>query len=334
MGRGGGGWGRVSIGTREPCSDRDQVARSDHLHLAAFNDIRPSRLLTILSNACPHRTRLKAKNPLATQPIPIRRTANPSQHNLSVLSLEPAFSLSSRSNSQSHSDSNPNNPLPMLSLLPSSYASTSSSADALVQTPGDRVAAYTHTLPRIASQTPDEMYTRDLKGKGKERGRSDDSPPVLPPLGFSPPIVILSPSGDLWPDIGVASSSNVVASPLYFPRRRAYRTDGDDPLETDGGIEVDITNYEGRFLSSASIPHSPLPRHLPESPRSLQRFVPPLDRQPYTPHHIPSHRHSFSNRSRPHLLSDSNAALSPGMNPGQGPPHVPASGTSTFPFSI
>ena len=262
---------------------------------------------------------LKAKNPLATQPMLIRRTASPSQHDLSALSLEPAFSLSSRSNSQSHSDSDPNNLLPMPSLSPSSFASTSTSADALIQTPGDRVGAYTHTPPRIASQTPDERYTRDPKGKGKERSRNDDSPPVLPPLGFSPPMDISSSSSDLWPDIGVASSSNVVASPSYFPRRRACRTDGDDPLVAGDGIDVDITEFECQYLPSTSIPHSPLPRHLPESPRSLQRFVPPLARQPYTPpHHVPSRRHSFSNGSRPHLLSNSDAALSPGVSHAQG----------------
>jgi len=262
---------------------------------------------------------VRAKNPLATQPMLIRRTASPSQHDLFALSLEPAFSLSSRSNSQSHSDSDPNNALPMLSLSPS-FASASSSADALVQTPGDRVRAYTHPPPRIASQTPDEKHMRDLKGKGKERSSGDDLPPVLPPLGFSPPVTISSPSNDLWPDIGVATSSNVVASPSYIPRRRAYRTDGDDPVEADDAIEVDITEFSSRFPPSTLSPHSPLPRHPPESPRSLQRFVPALTRQPYIPpHHIPSRRHSFSNGSRPHLLrSSSDAALSPGMLPVQG----------------
>ena len=263
---------------------------------------------------------LKVKSPLATQPMLIRRTASPSQHDLSALSLEPAFSLSSRSNSQSHSDSELNNALPLLSLSPSSFASASSSADALVQTPGDRVGAYTHPPPRIAPQTPDERFTRDLKGKGKERSRVDDSPPVLPPLGFSQPVTMSSTSDDLWPDIGVASSSNVVASPPHIPRRKACRTDGDDPVETGGGIEVDITEHEGRFPPSTLSPHSPLPRHPPESPRSLQRFVFPLARQPYTPpHHIPSRRHSFSNGSRPHLHhSNSDAVLGSGLNPVQG----------------
>ena len=262
---------------------------------------------------------LKAKNPLASQPMLIRRTASPSQHDLFALSLEPAFSLSSRSNSQSHSDSDPNNALPMLSLSPSSFASASSSADALVQTPADRVGAYTRSLPRITSQTPDERYTRDLKGKGKERSREDgDSPPVLPPLGSSPPVTISPPSGDLWQDIGVSGSSNAVSSLPYTSRRRVYRTDEDDPLETDDGNEVDITEFGSRFLPSTLNPHSPLPRHLLESPQALQRFVPPLTRQPYTPpHHIPSRRHSFSNVSRPHHLhhSNSDAALTLGVNP-------------------
>ena len=87
----------------------------------------------------------KAKNPPATQPMLIRRTASPSQHDLFALSLEPAFSLSSRTISQSNPDPDPNNVLPMLSLSPSSFASASSSVDVLVQTPVDR-AEHTLTL--------------------------------------------------------------------------------------------------------------------------------------------------------------------------------------------
>jgi hypothetical protein len=262
---------------------------------------------------------LKAKNPLASQPMLIRRTASPSQHDLFALSLEPAFSLSSRSNSHSNSDSHPTNALPMLSLSPASFASTSS--DALVQTPADRTGAYTHSPPRIASRTPDERYTKGLKGKGKERSRGDDdSPPVLPPLGFSPPVSISSPSSDFWPDIGVPSSSKDVDSPSPVPVNRVHCTDFDDPVETDNGIEVDITEYRTRFSPPTPSFQSPLPRHLLESPQALQRFVPPLTRPPYIPpHHIPSRRHSFSNSSRPHHLrhSNSDAVLTLGMTPVQ-----------------
>lgn len=264
---------------------------------------------------------LKAKNPLVSQPMLIRRTASPSQHDLFALSLEPAFSLSSRSNSQSPSDSDPNNVLPMPSLSPSSFASTSS-ADVLVQTPGDRVGAYTHSPPWITSQTPDERYTGDLKRKGKERsGGDDNSPLVLPPLGFSPPVTVSSPSNDSWPSIDAPGSSKVAASSPHVPRRRTCYTDVDDLVDTDDGIEVDITEYNSRFLPSTPNPQSPLPRHLLESPWALQRFVPPPAPQPYTPpHHIPSRRHSFSNLLNPRRLhhSNSDAALSSGMNPAQG----------------
>jgi len=265
----------------------------------------------------------KVKNLLATQPMLIRRTASPSQHDLFALSLEPAFSLSSRSNSHSNSDSEPNNDgLPMLSLSPSSFASASSSVDAIVQTPADRVGAYIHPPPRIASQALNERHTRDLKGKGKERNREDeDSPPVLPPLGFSPSVTISSPSGDLWPDIGAPGSSKVVASPSYISRGRAYLTDVDDPIEMDAGMEADTSECRSRCLPSTSNLQSPLPRHFLEPPQVFQRFVPPPTRQPYTPpHHIPSRRHSFSNGSRPHHLrhSNSDAALTSGMTPIQG----------------
>ena len=261
----------------------------------------------------------KAKNPLASQPMLIRRTTSPSQHDLFALSLESAFSLSSRSNSQSNSDSDPNNALPMLSLSPSSVASASSSADAPVQTPADQAGAYTHSPPHPTSQTPDERYTRDLKGKGKERSRGDvDPPPVLPPLGFSPPTTILPPSSDSRPDIGVPGSSKTVASPSLIPERRIHCTGVDDPVEMDDGMEVDITEYRTRFSAN---PLSPLPRHLLDSPQALQRFIPPLTRPPYIPpHHIPSRRHSFSNGSRPRHLhhSNSDAALTLGRAPAQG----------------
>ena len=265
-----------------------------------------------------------AKNPLASQPMLIRRTASPSQHDLFALSLEPVFSLSSRSNSQSHLDSDPNNALPMLSLSPSSFASTSSSTDVLVQTPRDQVGAYSRSPPRIASQIPDERATRGSNGKGKERSRGDDddSPPVLPPLGFSSPLTISSPSSDLWPDVGIPGSSKVVPSTPYISRRSAYCPDVDDPTETDDGIEADITECRIRTFPSTSNPHSPLPRYLLESPQALQRFIPPPTRQPYTPpHHIPSRRHSFSNASHPlHFHhSNSDAALTLGTNPAQGP---------------
>jgi hypothetical protein len=195
--------GRATRFTRHRCRSAPGDTRPDAPNISSFRLSSPTftfypRRTTIHSVFGGETTdgMLKAKNPLASQPMLIRRTASPSQHDLFALSLEPAFSLSSRSNSQSHSDSDPNNALPMLSLSPSSFASASSS-DALLQTPADRTGAYTHSPPRIASQTPDERFTRDLKGKGKERSRGDDdSPPVLPPLGFSPPVSISSPSSD------------------------------------------------------------------------------------------------------------------------------------------
>jgi hypothetical protein len=156
---------------------------------------------------------LNAKDPLASQPMLIRRTASPSQHDLFALSLKPAFSLSTRSNSQSNSDSDPSNVLPMHSLLPTSFASMSS-IGALVQMPADRTGAYTHSPPRIISRTPNERYTKGLKGKGKERSRGDDdSLPVLPPLGYSPLVSISPPSSNFWPDIGVPGSSKGVDPP-------------------------------------------------------------------------------------------------------------------------
>ena len=265
---------------------------------------------------------LKAKSLLASQPMLIRRTTSPSQHDLFALSLEPAFSLSSRSNSQSHSDSDPNHVLPMLSLSPSSFASATSSADVLVQTPADRVGAYTHPSPRIASQSSDETFLGDFKGKGKERARrGDDPPPILPPLGFSPPMTISSPSSDSWPDVGVPGSSKVVASPPYISGDGAYATDVDDQLETDDGMEVDTTERRRRLTHSTSNLQSPLSRRLLDSPQTLQRFIPPASRQPHVPpHHIPSRRHSFSIESPPHRLhhSSSDAALTLGVPPVQG----------------
>ena len=254
---------------------------------------------------------LKPKSLLASQPMLIRRTASPSQHDLFALSLEPAFSLSSRSNSQSPSDSDPNNALPMPSLSPSSFASASTSADILLQTPADRVGAYTHPPPRVVSQTSGQSFSRDLKGKGKERARDDhDSPPVLPPLGFSPPMSIPSPSNYSWPDIGVSGSSKFPPSSPGV----------DLPAAADYGIEVDITECPTLSPHSPSNPQSSLLRRPLDSPRTLQRFVPPTSRQPYIPpHHIPSRRHSFSNESRPHLLhhSNSDAALTLSMDPAQ-----------------
>ncbi|KAF9785728.1 hypothetical protein BJ322DRAFT_1210359 [Thelephora terrestris] len=265
---------------------------------------------------------LRAKSLLVSQPMLIRRTTSPSQHDLFALSLEPAFSLSSRSNSQSRSDSDPNNALPMLSLSPSSFASASSSADALVQTPADRVGAYTHSPPQIASQGPDETFSRDLKGKGKEGIRgTGGSPPVLPPLGFSPPVTISPPSSDLWPDIGAPSSSKPVGSPPRSSGGGVHSIDVDDSVDTDDGIEVDITECRSQPPLFTSRLHSPIPRRLLESPQALQRFVPPFSRQPYIPpHHIPSRRHSFSTESRPHQLhhSNSDAALTLTMTPIQG----------------
>lgn len=267
----------------------------------------------------------KSKNLLVSQPMLIRRTTSPTQHDLFALSLEPAFSLSSRSNSQSPSDFDPNNPLPMLSLSPSSFASASStSADLLVQTPTDHVGAYTHPPPWIASQSSSETFSRNLKDKGKERSRDDgDSPPVLPPLGFSPPATIAPTSSDLWPQIGVSGPSKTPPSTPYDFGGTVDPLDGDHPTVADHGMEVDITESGSLFLHSTSSLQlqSSLPRRLLESPRALQRFIPPMSRQPYVPpHHIPSRRHSFSNESRFHHLrhSNSDVALTLGITPVQG----------------
>ena len=265
---------------------------------------------------------LKPSSLLVSQPMLIRRTTGPSQHDLFALSLEPAFSLSSRSNSQSPSDPDPSNVLTMPSLSPSSFASASTSADLLLQTPADRVGAYTHSPPRIASQSSSETFSGNLKGKGKEKTRDDDdSPPVLPPLGFSPPVAISSPSSDLWPDVGAPGSSKIPSPSPCVSGRTVYSPDVDHPTVADRGMEVDITECGSLFRHSTSNLQSPLPRRLLESPRALQRFVPPVSRQPYIPpHHIPSRRHSFSNESRHHHLrhSNSDAALTLSVTPAQG----------------
>lgn len=264
----------------------DEIDNEDVFHLDTMNTSEAADGLQVFSSRhnYPHPTPIQVQDPqynmseiedLATyrhnaldldvkgkgvsQPMLIRRSTNPTnQHDSFALSLESGFS----SGASLPLDSS----LPILS--PSSFAS--SSADVFsIQTPNsplDRGSVFIHdSAPfhdRSNIQDQPELPT-DEKGKGKATEYTSSTPPVLPPLQFSPTLS----TGEEWPPFmrtstpGPSSYTSAFSipygSPTHIPSPDSRSPETSSPLNDEFLPVVRRMPSRRRSFSNLSIHSTP-----------------------------------------------------------------------------